>query len=306
VAVPAWQALGWADVWGGHVRNQVRIEILSGLAAAVNDSNRQIAGTVLEVARIFEQGVGAEVRTRAHRTLAEDAQASILKSYDQVVTRRKGPAGFTNYRAKDFRKVRNQRLAGGILRRALGSRRMISYDEDGFAFINVDVLDAEAAHWARLNAGAGRAGRGSRRRFQVEFSGLVAGSFGADMAPSAAFLIPRGYWWEPGGGPAVAPGGAPPGSSEFYPLGEGPRHRNTGTGTMRGREGRVGYQKPRMTGGIEARNFLDAGYQTVADKLGDTYERMYRELWRRRAATVKPRRFSYGVTNFHAYGRGSG
>lgn len=289
------------------MQTQASMAIAAGVTNAVREANGQVAGYVAELARVMAIGVAPSEFSRAHERLAKAGQRSILRSYDQTVTRRKGPAGRSNYRADAA--GRNRRYAGGLLRKALASPQMIYWDERSLALINVSLLDREAAHWARLNAGAGPAGRGSRRTFQVQFGSLVVGAIGIDMTPSSAFFIPRGYWWAPGEGP-YSPNATRRGMDEFYPIKTGPKKRNNpGDNTSKvrfkartaGDQNRLegpSYQRRRPTRGIQARNFLDAGAATVAKELGPTYEQLYRDLYTKKLVRVKPSKIRASVRTF--------
>jgi hypothetical protein len=275
------------------------LDMTAGFADVTAQINARTAKGVTDLIELFLQGMGPQQRLAAHRQLAEDAQASILRSYDQLVTAQRRPANRTAYRTTANR-PQNVRLAGGVLRRALADRGMIAYDADGFAFINTGLLDQEAAHWARLNSGAGARGAGgSRRMFQVRFSNLVIATIGLNMAPSPSFMLPAGYWWNGEG--MVAPGGNI-GADQFYPIGEGPRagvrprvRRADDDGGRRPRA--APFQRRRVSQGIRARNFLDAGFARVANDLGPTYKRMMDDAFTsagRRART----RFTTGVQEF--------
>lgn len=278
---PFTQALGqWAN-----------FDLVSVFAQAMLDANRSTARTLVELARVLETGVASNQMAAAHTTIAENAQRSVLKSYDQVVTRRKGPAGRTPYRLAAS-SPQNERHAGGALRRALASPDFWEATATGIRFVNVELLDREASHWARLNAGAGSRGTGSRRSFEIRWSNLVVASLGMEMNASPSFAIPRGYWFDRGAGSPVGPGAMPNGHDEFYPIGEGPRR---GTSRVMGRDGegraqRVPLQRRRMSQGIRARNFLDAGVATIARELPQAYERVYADLFRTGVARVRPGR----------------
>jgi hypothetical protein len=214
----------------------------------------------------------------------------VLNSYAQVVTRRKHVA---SYRMSDT--GANQRFAGGKLRAALGSPHFYEATPTALRFINTSMLDETARHWARLNAGASGIGTGSRRRFDISWSNIVIGALGVDMTPSPAFTVPRGYWWN-GDGP-TSPGA--PGTSQFHPAGTGPRAGASRTLTAKGEGGRrvkVRFQPRRVSRGIEARNFLDAGVARIALDLGPGYDRLYRELYGERLASVRPARAAYHRT----------
>lgn len=225
--------------------------------AAVGDA---IGSKMLRsLAEVFSQPwKDAERRTQIHRQVGVLAQRSVLSSYGQVVTsRRSGPAG---YRAGGYGQPGGPwhgRLAGGVLRRALGRDDFFEAGPDGLNFINTRMLDHEAAHWRRLAFGAGPAGTGLSVEYGVEWSGMVVASLGIDVPARPSFTLPRGAWIEGG----------------FYPIGELPA----------GFEGRVA--GPRRTRGITTRPFLNAGIRRIATELPRAWESYYRELWAEFKAT---------------------
>lgn len=260
----------------GAIGDFARFDLKNSVIAGIQAGGAGTGKMLVDLARLLGEGPTRQARRQAHQTLAEEAQKSVKRSYAQTVTRHKR---VPSYRQGD-------RYSGGVLLRALGSPRMFRVDAVGIDFIDVEFLDGEAAQWARLNAGAAPAGQGSRARFEVRFSGLVVASLGLDMVPSAGFRIPRGYWWDPTSNEPVSPGETP---AQFYLGGTGPR--GGASRFLRGSERRrVNFQEPRVTGGIRARNFLDAGVRTIARDLGPTYERMYRDLHERGLARVRPQR----------------
>ncbi len=147
-------------------------------------------------------------------------------------------------------------------------------------------MNQEARHWARLNAGAGPIGQGSRGRFPVRWSNLVVASLGLDMDARPAFFLPRGYWFSPGEG-LVSPNAGRTGKDEFYPQGTSPggpfshlRSRRRLDGKKAGGHEGPGLARRRPSKGIRGRQFLDAGVARIGQELGPTYERLYENLWK--------------------------
>lgn len=219
-----------------------------------------LAQQVRAFATVLAAGLGDDDLKAAHQAVGEAAQRSVSRSYGQLVTARQGPSG---YRAGAIDN-HSRRFAGGALRRALNHPDFFRATSRGIQFVNTRVLDQEAAHWYRLNFGAGGAGLGTTARFEVRWGSLVVASLGFDAAPSAAFVIPKGVWVSPTG-ERVNAGANPPGTDTFYPQGERPP----------GIKGRA--TKARITAGIEARNFLDAGLRRIANELPLAYDDVYRD-----------------------------
>lgn len=264
--------------------------IASSLADAVDGANSATAKTLQEIGRAIQQGVAPEEFRRAHQTIGEAAQRAVLNSYAQVVTARKT---VPSYRLESA--GANTRYAGGKLKAALGNGRFFVATEHGIEFINIQLLDGAARHWARLNAGAGSVGGGSRRTFDVQWSNLVVASLGLEMNPSAPFTVPKGYWWNPSSGQPVAPGAN--GTSQFFPLGSGPRSRARASlsASSEGRRSSVPLQRQRVTRGIVARNFLDAGVARIATDLGPAYGRLYQDLYTKGLVARRPARSTFHV-----------
>ena len=229
-------------------------------ALSLSEAGEALTRQVELFGRALADGLDPDAFLRAHEGIGAAAQRSVLSSYGQRVTRKQGPSGYRAGATDNH----SRRFAGGALRRALGSKDFYRATADGLQFVNIRTLDKEAAHWYRLNFGAGAAGLGSTARFQVRWHGLVVASLGFDAEPSAPFAMPRGVWVSPTG-ERVRAGANPAGTDEFYPQGERPpgiRGAPT-SGTM--------------TRGIEARNFLDAGLRRIADLLPRAYDDIYRD-----------------------------
>jgi hypothetical protein len=173
----------------------------------------------------------------------------------------KRPAG--KYRPGD------QRLSGELAK-ALSNPGHVRADAYQLEFLNTRLMDRQAAHWRRLNFGAGagsREGITAPAQYPINWNGLVVGVMGFGTQPSPAFRIPRGFWMTPSGEPA---GGANParlGQDQFY---------------LRGMRVGRGFGRPstaKVTAGIASRNFLDAGVRRVANELPRSYAAIYADLY---------------------------
>lgn len=252
------------------------------LVAAVEHANTRTSRQVVALAEVFGRGLAPGERQAMFQAIGEGARRSVQASYGATVTRRKKAAGRYPYQRVH---PRNRRYAGGKIKEAIRQPNFFRATPDGLDFINVTELNRRARHWARLNAGAGSVGRGSRRRFEVRFSNLVVASLGLEMDPRPAFTMPRGFWFNREEGQRVAAGANPRGTDEFYPMSEvpfgggKPRANNRLGDKPRGRNPRTGRGTP--TRGIEARNFLDAGVARIARELPIQYENLYGRLWER-------------------------
>jgi hypothetical protein len=251
--------------------------LTDGVAVGVYEAGVRAAGQVQAFVAALEQvtqSSRAQLQ-RVHFQLALEAQAATHRAYmaARATGRMAGP-----YRL-------SQRDAGGRLEQAILSPEFIRATYDGIGFANTDVLDRMARQWHRLNFGAGAAAGPGPRRFSVHWSSAVVGSFGFTDTPSAPFVLPQGFWVEPGTKQrqsATARGGW------FYPA--------------------RGVGRVIQTKGIRAWQFLDAGMESIANNLGPAYEALYKDWFvsaRRgvgplsRVTEVKvsaPRRLSFRVT----------
>lgn len=244
-----------ADIVG-----MVNQSITGGLATAVHRNLPRATSRMLRtLGEVFSDPVRDSARrVEIHRQVGAVAQRSVLNSYGQLVTARESPASRSHYRAGGSGAMGGPwvgRLAGGVLRRALGRGDFFLATPDGIGFINERMLDDEAAHWRRIAFGAGPRGQGLHASFGVQWSGVVVAAFGLDVEASRGFEIPRGVWVNQG---------------EFYPIGEMERISGTISGVQRRRA---------WTRGIEGKAFLATGIERLATELPKGYESYYREIW---------------------------
>lgn len=184
---------------------------------------------------------GSRSLDSAHKNIAAEAQIAVLKSYDERVDQSHP------YRIGD-------RYSGGALRRALANPEMFVGSYQGIRYMNVAILNREAAHWARLNWGAGpKAASGYPIASAVALSvfGQTLGALVPSDHPQAGFGIPPGIWvGSEVSGRAVKWGSRPAG---FYPTASGPM---------------------KQTEGIAARRFFDAATGSIAKTLPIEYENL--------------------------------
>lgn len=198
----------------------------------------------------FIEGVSANKISRAHlRQAHHDIGVSAQRSTVQAFTHRRNNRRTAPDRIQ-ARDPRNRRFAGGALRRAIQSPDFFEATFEGLLWANVQRLNAEAKQWMRVNYGAGGIAGEAPGRFQVKWGNLVVATLGLRPNPRRAFRLPRGYW--------VGEGGQR-GGNRFFPVGEQPAG-------IRGRPSRA-----RMTQGIAASNFLDAGVRRIAHEFPVAY-----------------------------------
>lgn len=196
---------------------------------------------------------GSRSLASANRRIADSMQEAVLESYDERVTN--APGRLPSYR------IGENRYSGGALRRALAHPEMFSASYQGITFMNKAILDKEAAHWARLNWGAGsRASEGfSSHPVRLQVFGQTLGVLSPPNHPQPGFAIPRGVWvggerkW--GNRPR---GFYPTSKTEFFP-----------------------------TRGIAARRFFDAAYDALALNMPTEYENLLHEWVDQASRTFK-------------------
>lgn len=236
-------------------------ESIRGAAYVESEMLKTLGALFTDVAFVRQQGGKIAA---AHYDIGEAARRSVQNAYTHRRFRR--PKG--SYRIDDYGSDgQNQRYAGGALRRALGSDKgHVEADEYGLRFLNTAVLNEEAKQWRRLNYGAGGKAGQAPHQFNLEWGGVVVATLGLPADPRPAFKIPRGYWIGPDGKRVGAGGGS---SDRFYPVGTTSADINRGE-AFRGRP-----SPARMTAGIAASNFIDAGVRRIANEIPSAYINLY-------------------------------
>lgn len=261
-------------IFGITVDNVVN-NAMTVMSNAMNDFNSFTYG--------FEQGVRTSRRTflNAHQVAATKARAAMLARYDA-----------TDEHTKPYRTnpaaARMRRFAGGRLRAALESPGMFAVSYDSIGIGDVSLLNEAAPQWARLNFGAGGAGEESYSVGPAQ--GTFAQGFNAGSSrltsgpgPRPEFEIPEGFWFS---------------GNRFYPYsaaiaaaarsGQDPEHALIAfaSATAIGARGiylhyshktqrtEARFQRRRITRGIRARRFIDAGIVELFGALGQEYQRI--------------------------------
>lgn len=187
---------------------------------------------------------------KVHARVAEDMRAAVKNSFEQTVKSHPG-----SYRAGE------NRLSGGMLKRAVMSSSLAIGTAEGIDYVDADRLDEEAAHWRRLNFGAYGTEVAGRKTevFQFRFDDIVLFSVGFKDRPRPAFSMPPGRFFNAEGDLVAhsssrftGSGVSRTGMDRFYPGG--------------GRGNKVP-----ITRGITARNFLDAGLERMVRDLPIAY-----------------------------------
>lgn len=280
---------------------EISADVMQAMAGGFGAVNRQL-GAFFE--RVSRDLVASPQLARVHQEVGERAQRAILNSYAQRVTAREGPASRFNAAYRN----RRSRFGGGALRSALAHPGHVEAGQTYLRLLDIDILDTEAAHWYRLNFGAGPRGRETRSAvFQMILDGRPIGPIGFTTGPSRSpVILPAGFFLNMEGS-RQGRDASRRGEDAFFPAGGA-----AGVGA-RGRPLRA-----RVTAGIAGRNYLDAGLRTLARDLPRAYDETFRQILaaapgstresvdirvpalRTRMRTVvrpitEPRRFSRGV-----------
>lgn len=269
--------------------------IATAVAETVDQSTRAVAKQLAEVARVISEGLEQEEFRKAHQRIGEAAQRSVVASYN--ASRNGQTRGASGYRS-------DERYSGGKLLGALNSPDFFRATAAGLEFINVGMLNDQAAQWARLNFGAQPRGRGSRRQFSVQVGQMILATIGFNEPARPGFMLPKGYFWKDG--QPVRPGPPTPGT-EFYLAGTGPRKgKDRVRGAADGERGSFNAMVgPKRSLGIEARNFLDAGLYTIAHEIGPAYIKIVNDMYRRGESTVRPAPITFKVHTNATFRRSS-
>ncbi len=233
------------------------LELRRGFIESIKAAGTAVDGQLRTMAHAFDSRNDREEFRAIHQRVGELAQDSVLRSYDQLVTAREGPASRLHYRSGEDR-------LPNTLRRALARPNLFEASPDGLRWINVAMLNREAAHWHRINFGARSAGGGSNAEFEVTFNNLVVGFLAYNEPASPGFSLPPGFWMDSEGNrvPFRRAGAA----DRFFPASQRP----------------AGFRGPaskaRQTAGIEAKNFLDAGLRRIGEEFPLGYEQHYKKI----------------------------
>lgn len=242
-------------------------DILGKAIAAAGDQTAQVLQKLAlssQEAITRKQGLA-----RIHEDVANEAHRLVLGAYDSTVG-----GNHPSYRAGQGRLV-------GAMRRALESPEIILAQRDGIIFGNTAILDRTAAHWRRLNFGAGA--RGAERYPQPAPLILDGQRLGQYLrfdqgGPSPAFSMPRGFWFD-GSGNLAKPGSAT--GQEFFPFGQGLRFANSSKLNAGPKNSRLLSQfisGGAETRGIRGRQFFEPGLFYMAKTLPGLYKKLA-ESW---------------------------
>ena len=225
----------------------LKFEVARALERAVNEGLKGV-GDQLEKFGEAMKVQPTQDMDRAHQDIAENMRQAVRSAYETNVENVRKVEPYT----------RSSRLSGH-LSRVVRRKDLVTADAAGISFVDQNVMDKEAAHWRRLNFGAGEQAGPQSQPHPLRLFGEVLGTASLGEGPSRAFVLPKGFFIQ--GGKAVLPHS---------------KYRGAGS------EGRfVASRKspyhPAVTVGIRGRQFLDAGLEVLERELPIRYSDLLNE-----------------------------
>lgn len=224
----------FARLVGDGVSKAVRFSIAQALVETANGASADFATSMAEFGKAYP------IILRKHRKDFLSANTlSVIKAQRAIVSAYEAATATS---PKSYRQGQG-RLSGGILLDALKSSKMYEVDADRVGFLDENYLDRQAAHWYRLNFGAGT-GESSNVQEPVKWFGQESGmNFGwTQRRASKSFKLPAGYFID----------------GAFFPG---------NTEGLQGRDGSATWTRGRTSRQIKGRHFLEPGIKVLAQEL---------------------------------------
>lgn len=221
-----------------NIQRLVNIEVRKGLQRALDNGLGRMNAQLDRFGREMERGTKGDM-LKIHREVAKAMRKEVVDAYDARV----GHGAALHGRID--RSGRNP----GALRRAISRQDLALATSDGIEFINEGRLSKEAAHWRRINFGAGEQAGAQPGPVPLRIFGETVGVMGLGIGASPAFILPKGFFIQ--GGRAVIPQAAYRGARVSAPF--VPSRRSPYT--------------PAVTAGIRGQHFLEVGLDVAAREL---------------------------------------
>lgn len=245
---------------------------------AIMNATSEVADAMVQFASAARTRVNRkDGLARVHELVANEARAAVLDKYERTI----GSNGHPIYR-------KGQNRLTGRIEQALQRPDVIRAQRDGIIFGNVAVLDAVAAHWRRLNFGAGSRGQSrGQQPAPLMLEGQRIGLLRFGIGPSPAFDMPSGIFFE--GNTPVQFGGK---NQAFYPLGMAIEKLRKSGMSARDRAGLgvnsfVASKHP--TAGITGAHFFEAGLFVLGQRLPGEYLKLAKQWITEAADEIHPR-----------------
>lgn len=186
--------------------------------------------------------------TKIHVEVAALIRTAVRDRYDENVEAQRLTPSYRRF----------NRQSGG-LERVLSRADLARADYEGIQFINEAAMNKEAAHWRRLNFGAGDIAGAQPGPYPIRLFGQAVEHASLGIGPSEGFVLPKGFFIH--GGKARTPNAGYRGAGTVGPF--IPHNKSP-------------YQ-PAVTVGIRGRHFLEAGLEVMAAELPRRYTDLLNE-----------------------------
>jgi hypothetical protein len=229
------------------IAQQVEIAIIRALRDALARGAVGINQQVVAFLRGMDVSNPAD-RAAANADLAQAMREATIGAYEETV--------------EAARKVPTYDRPGrraGYLGRVVRRPDLVRSDADGIRFLNPAAMDKEAAHWRRLNFGAGDAAGTPPGPVPLRLFGETVAHVQLPFGVSPAFSLPKGFFVK--GGKASIP------NANFRGVGS--------EGTFA--PSRRSPYRPAITAGIRGRHFLEAGLDALSTQLPIRYTDLLNE-----------------------------
>lgn len=264
-----------------EITRQTQEGIVTSIVAGVGQAAQQVERNLTATVQEFGKALSADKLRRrlgpANKYLAEEARREMASAYDRRENIRKN----NNYRVG---KGYNDRKTGMLLPALKNPAMTANTSERQISFVNTRFLNAETPHWARLNFGAGPNSGQDPRKFElmVEGEGMTPTNLitiGASRTGSPIMTMPKGMWFVPGSMDAAMKGWgvrSKGGSDDWF--------RPNVAGAFR------------TTRGIKASNYIDAGFEYLAENTLKRYWDEFLQQAQSARSTLKVRRVDADAT----------
>ncbi len=241
-----------------NVTAVAKIEIERAIRRAVAEGLTGAGGILKAFVAGMDIGAKGDM-AKVNRLVAAETQVAVEAAYASNVEAVRATPAYSRYDRRS-----------GYLGRVIARRDFVTSDYTGIRLGNRGSLDKEAAHWRRLNFGAGADAGPGVPDVPLRLFGETIGTLSLPYGPSPAFSLPKGFFVGPGGKMRIPNsnfrGGG--GSAAFYPNRKSP-------------------YEPRVTDGIRGRHFLEEGLEEMAYQIEARYADLLNEWVQRGSRKAK-------------------
>lgn len=232
---------------GEYASKLLQVEVASAVRRAVALGFRGAGRQAEAFVKGMDIGAKGDLN-RVHVEIAAEVRQAVSDAYRSEVESQRLTQPYQRFN-------RRSGYLGSVIRR----RDLVRADSGGLHFINQDALDKEAAHWARLNFGAGSEAGPQPGAVPIRLFGQETLEARLPYGPSPGFVLPKGFFIH--GGRARLP------NSD---------HRGRGS-TGNFIPSRKSPYEPTLTVGIRGRHFLEAGLEEMSRQFPIKYADLLNE-----------------------------